>query len=177
MSQKEAAERDCERADPTRGGGGEGVEVATAAAPNMSITCLRYWQMKSVTLVVLLAVTLGYAAVDGDDLPEAPSTGPEGISTRNGILSIGDDNGRLFSSTTHQVNSSPNVLHKQEVFIRLVEYANITGIRANPSSMLGVVTLIDGGLGHNYVKLGFNSQKHLGYTYRILVYGSLVCDD
>ncbi|XP_022834170.1 uncharacterized protein LOC111361942 [Spodoptera litura] len=134
--------------------------------------------MKSFMFVVLLAVTLGYATVDAAKRPEARFTGPENITSKAHVLlaSKNSVNDRILSSTYHSVDRSHRIAHNQEILIRLVEFARITRVEgwAGTDSVLKV---LDGGLGHNFIKLGYNTEEHKSFSYRVDVYGVLECDD
>nr|QOW17653.1 REPAT [Spodoptera exigua] len=133
--------------------------------------------MKDVLLIALLAVTLGCATADSRDLPEPAASGSRG--TDRSQLAIGEiGSSRILSSTTHRVPSENGIAHTQDVLIRLVEYANITAIRGTTSFLSAAeIFLLEGGLGHNYVKLGFITEKGFGYNYAITVYGDMVCKE
>ncbi|XP_035451904.2 uncharacterized protein LOC118277288 [Spodoptera frugiperda] len=135
-------------------------------------------KMKSVTLVVLLAVTLGYAAVDAASRPQALFTEPDDNLEKPRVLlaSKNSDNDRLLSSTYHRVDRSHRVAHNQEIVIRLVEYARITRVEGWGGSD-SVLKVLDGGLGHNFIKLGYGTEEEMDFNYRFYVYGYLVCDD
>ncbi|KAF9411574.1 hypothetical protein HW555_009646 [Spodoptera exigua] len=132
--------------------------------------------MKSVLLIALLAVTYVYATVD---LPEAEFRRPE-VNASNLRLILGSKSGgddRLLSKTYHYVEGSHRIAHRQEILIRLVDYARITRVEGWPGNPDLNLYVLEGGLGQNFVKLGYNTEENTFFSYTVDVYGVLVCDD
>ncbi|KAF9411584.1 hypothetical protein HW555_009656 [Spodoptera exigua] len=134
------------------------------------------FQMKSLLLIALLAVTYVYATVD---LPEAefrrPKENASNLRLILGSKSVGDD--RLLSKTYHYVERSHRIAHRQEILIRLVDYARITRVEGWPGNPDLGLTVLEGGFGQNFVKLGYVTEENMDFSYTIDVYGVLVCDD
>ncbi|KAF9411575.1 hypothetical protein HW555_009647 [Spodoptera exigua] len=132
--------------------------------------------MKSVLLIALLAVTYVYAAVDlsGDEF-KRPELNASKLRLILGSKSGGDE--RLLSRTYHYVEGSHRIAHRQEILIRLVDYARITRVEGWPGNPDLELTVLEGGLGQSFIKLGYVTEENTFFSYTLDVYGVLVCDD
>ncbi|CAH0696323.1 unnamed protein product [Spodoptera exigua] len=150
-----------------------GIKFGDTTFRSPTAKVLYKYKMKTVLLIALLAVTYVYATVD---LPEAEFRRPK-VNASNLRLILGSKSGsdeRLLSRTYHYVEGSHRIAHRQEILIRLVDYARITRVEGWPGNPDLELTVLEGGFGQNFVKLGYNTEENTFFSYTLDVYGVLM---
>ncbi|KAJ8710146.1 hypothetical protein PYW07_009512 [Mythimna separata] len=84
---------------------------------------------------------------------------------------------RLMARTTHRAAASSFIQYDEDITIRGIEHTRITAIRVNKvgNSQNGRPSIKAGGLGFNFVTLGFQGLRNQGFEYTIDVHSSVGC--
>uniref|UniRef100_A0A2H1VN40 SFRICE_006014 n=1 Tax=Spodoptera frugiperda TaxID=7108 RepID=A0A2H1VN40_SPOFR len=106
------------------------------------------------------AKVLNYDAQDSHHIIDADEMGR---TSRRQWGSVGPDD-RLISTTIHTMEALSFFINYQEVTYRGLENTNITMIRTTEPWGSTEVVLLDGGLYHNFVTLGFKSARSSSMT-------------